>query len=70
MPPKVLIQNLNIYYRQKQALYDVNMEISEKQILAVFGPSNSGVTSLLRSLNRLCDLNPESRIEGRILLDG
>jgi len=70
LPPKVLIQNLNIYYRQKQALYDVNMEISEKQILAVFGPSNSGVTSLLRSLNRLCDLNPETRIEGRILLDG
>ena len=67
---KIIIKNLNFYYNKKQAIYDLNLEIPSNEIMSVFGPSNSGITTLLRSLNRLCDLNPEAHMEGDILLDG
>ena len=70
MKSKISIQNLNFYYNKKQAIYDLNLEIYENKILSVIGPSNGGVTTLLRSLNRLCDLTPGAHAEGRILLDG
>ena len=69
MNPKIIIENLNFYYNKKQAIYDLNLTIPANEILSVFGPSNSGVTTLLRSLNRLCDLNPEAHMDGEILLD-
>jgi len=67
---KISIQNLNFYYKEKQAISGLSLEIEEHKILSVFGPSNSGITTLLRSLNRLYDLVPGARMEGRILLDG
>jgi phosphate transport system ATP-binding protein len=67
---KIIIKGLNFYYKEKQAIRDLNLEISANEILAVFGPANSGITTLLRSLNRLCDLTPGIRLEGEILLDG
>lgn len=68
--PKIVIKNVNFYYNKKQALRDLNLEIPANEIIAIFGPANSGITTLLRSLNRLCDLNPGARMEGEILLDG
>ena len=67
---KIVIKNLNFYFKQKQVIQDLNLEIPSNEILAVLGPANSGITTLLRSLNRLCDLTPEGRIDGEILLDG
>ncbi len=46
------------------------MEIRANEIFALFGPANSGTTTLLRALNRLCDLVPGARLDGEILLDG
>jgi len=46
------------------------MEIQANEIFALFGPANSGTTTLLRALNRLCDLIPGARLGGEILLDG
>ncbi len=46
------------------------MEIRANEIFALFGPANSGTTTLLRALNRLCDLIPGARLDGEILLDG
>ena len=68
--PKIEIKNLNFYYNKKQALYDLNLNIHANEILSIFGPSNSGITTILRSLNRLCDLKPEAHMDGEILLDG
>jgi len=68
--PKIAIKELNFYYGEKRVIRDLNLNIPENEILAVFGPANSGITTLLRSMNRLCELNPEARIEGEILLDG
>ena len=67
---KIDIQGLNFYYKDKQAIYDLTMGVRPNEILSVFGPAGSGITTLLRSLNRLNDLIPEARAEGDILLDG
>ena len=67
---KIVIKGLNFYYQQKQVIKELNLEIPKNEILAVFGPAGSGITTLLRRLNRLCDLTVEARQEGEILLDG
>ena len=67
---KIVIKGLNFYYHQKQVIKELSMEIPKNQILAVFGPANSGITTLLRTLNRLSDLTFGARPEGEILLDG
>jgi phosphate transport system ATP-binding protein len=67
---KIVIKDLNFFYQKKQVIRDFSLEIPGNEILAVFGPANSGTTTFLRTLNRLCDLIPGARMEGEILLDG
>jgi len=67
---KIEIRNLNVFYASKQAIRDFSLDIRANEILSVFGPAGSGITSLLRSLNRLCELIPDVRIDGKILMDG
>jgi len=51
-------------------IHNFSLQIPANEITCVIGPANSGITTLLRSLNRLCDLNPKARAEGEILLNG
>jgi phosphate transport system ATP-binding protein len=67
---KIVIKNLNFYYDDKQVIKDVNMEVHANEIYALFGPANSGTTTLFRAMTRLCDLDRGVRVEGEILLDG
>lgn len=67
---KIEIKGLNFFYEKKQAIFDLDMNIRANEILSVFGPAGSGITTLLRSLNRLCDVIPGVRVEGEILMDG
>jgi len=67
---KLAIKDFNFYYASGQALRDVNLEIKSNEIFAIFGPSRSGKTTLLKSLNRLTDLTAGTRHKGTILLDG
>lgn len=67
---KILIEDLNFYYGEKQVIKELNLEIPKNQIYSIIGPANSGITTLLRTLNRLCDLNAGARQEGEVLLDG
>ena len=67
---KVAIQEWSVWYEALQALRRVALEIRPNEILGIIGPANSGKTSLLRSLNRMNDINPGYRHEGRILLEG
>ena len=67
---KIKIKGLNVFYGKKQVIKDLDMEIAGNEILSVIGPANSGITTLLRTVNRLCDLTPDVRVEGEILLDG
>jgi len=54
-------------YGNKQVLKNINKEIEEKEITAIIGPSGCGKSSLLRCINRMNELIPESRVEGEIL---
>ena len=67
---KISIKNLNFYYQKAQAIIDLSLDVAENEILAVFGPAGSGITTLLRVLNRMGELTPGTRIEGQILMDG
>ncbi|MFT0211771.1 phosphate ABC transporter ATP-binding protein PstB [Pseudomonas sp. F1_0610] len=63
------IPGLNLYYGEKQALYNVQMSIPKKRVTAFIGPSGCGKSTLLRSFNRMNDLVDGCRVEGEILLD-
>ena len=70
MTDKFQIQNLDLYYTNFKALKNVNLNIGKNEITAFIGPSGCGKSTLLKSLNRMNDLVPGCRIEGKILLDG
>ena len=63
-------EHLNLWYTTNHALKDINIELPEKQIIALIGPSGCGKSTFLKSLNRMNDLVDGCRIEGRITLDG
>lgn len=67
---KFLVQELDLYYNQFQALKKVNLDIKEKEITALIGPSGCGKSTFLKTLNRMNDLEEGVRIEGSIALDG
>ena len=67
---KIILQDVNLYYGEFQALKNISLAIPEKQITAFIGPSGCGKSTLLKSLNRMNDLVENCRISGRFLLDG
>jgi len=70
LPVKFEIKDFSFYYNDKCVLQSLNLSIPANEILSILGPANSGITTLLRSLNRLSDLDKGVRIEGDILMDG
>ncbi|MDR9747485.1 phosphate ABC transporter ATP-binding protein PstB [Paenibacillus sp. FSL F4-0087] len=70
MQPIIEINKLNLYYGQFQALKDVSIEIPERAITAFIGPSGCGKSTLLRTLNRMNDRIPGTRIEGKVAVGG
>jgi phosphate transport system ATP-binding protein len=67
---KIEVSAMNFFYGSQQALHDVNMKIREHFVTALIGPSGCGKSTFLRSLNRMNDLIPGTRIEGQVHLDG
>jgi phosphate transport system ATP-binding protein len=66
----IKVENLNLFYGEKQALHGINMEMPKKKVTAYIGPSGCGKSTLLRCINRMNDLVDSARIDGKILLDG
>lgn len=66
---KIVSKNLNLWYGEKQALKDINLEITEREITALIGPSGCGKSTFIRCLNRMNDLVDGVRIEGEVLYD-
>lgn len=64
------IRNVNLWYGEKQALFDVSMPVKRNTITALIGPSGCGKSTLLRSINRMNDLVDGCRVEGKMLFDG
>ena len=65
--PCIDIRNLNFYYVDFQGLKNVNLPIYDKKVTAFIGPSGCGKSTLLRTMNRMYDLYPKQRAEGRIM---
>ncbi|HOD38737.1 MAG TPA: phosphate ABC transporter ATP-binding protein PstB [Candidatus Marinimicrobia bacterium] len=66
---RIQAENVNFYYGDKQTLKNVNMSIFQNRVTAIIGPSGCGKSTFIRLLNRMNDLIPNTRVEGRILLD-
>lgn len=66
----IKVDNLNLFYGNKQALHNVSMEMPRKKVTAYIGPSGCGKSTLLRCINRMNDLVDGVRIDGKILLNG
>lgn len=70
MDVKVAVKDLNLYIGKQHILKNINVEIPTRKITVIMGPSGCGKTTLMKSLNRLTDLNPDVSLTGQILLDG
>ncbi|NVJ61756.1 MAG: phosphate ABC transporter ATP-binding protein [Gammaproteobacteria bacterium] len=64
------VEDLNLFYGEKQALHNINLQIPEKKVTAFIGPSGCGKSTLLRCFNRMNDLVDIARVEGAIKLNG
>jgi phosphate transport system ATP-binding protein len=62
------ISDLNFYYGEHKVLSDINLKVSEKKITAIMGPSGCGKSTLIRTINRMHELVPGTRLEGKLLL--
>ncbi|MDQ4078184.1 MAG: phosphate ABC transporter ATP-binding protein PstB [Chloroflexota bacterium] len=67
---KMAVRDLDFFYGNFQALKDIDLDIKARQITALIGPSGCGKSTFLRTLNRMNDTIPGTRVEGEILLDG
>ena len=66
---KIKVEDLDLYYGEKQALYKVAIDIREKEVTALIGPSGCGKSTFLRTLNRMNDLIDNVKITGSIVID-
>jgi phosphate transport system ATP-binding protein len=67
---KIEVNNLSLYYGEKQALRDITMQIPRNKVTALIGPSGCGKSTFLRSINRMNDLIPSVKITGEMLVEG
>ena len=70
MADKIQVKDLSVFYRQSQALKNVSLSVHDHEVLAITGPTASGKTTLLRTLNRLNDLVYYARHTGQVVIDG
>jgi len=69
-PIKINVEQLSFYYGQKRALEDISLSIRSNLVTAFIGPSGCGKSTFLRTLNRMNDIIPATRVEGPVLIDG
>ncbi|HKF68672.1 MAG TPA: ATP-binding cassette domain-containing protein, partial [Vicinamibacterales bacterium] len=69
-PPKIQVAGMNFYYGQRRALENITLNVQPNQVTAFIGPSGCGKSTFLRSLNRMNDVIPGTRVEGSVQIDG
>ncbi|HBR97895.1 MAG TPA: phosphate ABC transporter ATP-binding protein [Gammaproteobacteria bacterium] len=67
--PKMSTRNCNVFYGDKQAIFDVNLDFGKHSVVALIGPSGCGKSTYLRCLNRMNDTIPICRVMGKLSLD-
>ncbi|MCK4707065.1 MAG: phosphate ABC transporter ATP-binding protein [Gammaproteobacteria bacterium] len=68
--PKFSTRNVDVFYGDKQAIFNASLDIGRNEVIALIGPSGCGKSTYLRTLNRMNDTIPSCRISGDITLDG
>lgn len=66
----IQVENLNFYYGEKQALFDISIEIKPRWVTALIGPSGCGKSTFLRIFNRMNDIIPGVKVEGKVIVTG
>ncbi|RME26008.1 MAG: phosphate ABC transporter ATP-binding protein [Candidatus Zixiibacteriota bacterium] len=67
---KMTAEHANFFYGENQVLFDVSMNVRENKVTALIGPSGCGKSTFLRTLNRMNETIPGTRMDGRVTLDG
>ena len=70
MGSKLSVQELDVWFGSKQALKRISLDMPEKRVTAIIGPSGCGKSTLIRAFNRMNDLTPGAKLQGKVLLDG
>jgi len=68
--PKMSVSNVDVFYADKQAIFGVDLDIANNEVISMIGPSGCGKSTLLRCLNRMNDTIPICRVTGELTLDG
>src|SRR5438093_2469501 len=68
-PARVIIRNLTFHYVRAPALHNISLEVPERLVMAFIGPSGCGKSTFLRTLNRMNDVIPGTKVEGEVLID-
>ncbi|MHC1755427.1 MAG: phosphate ABC transporter ATP-binding protein PstB [Methanosarcina sp.] len=67
--PQIKVENLNLWYGEKQALKNISMHIPKNSVTALIGPSGCGKSTFIRCLNRMNDLIKNCRVEGKVSIE-
>tara|TARA_B100001939_G_C16766290_1_gene540570 strand:+ start:49 stop:807 length:759 start_codon:yes stop_codon:yes gene_type:complete len=70
MKNKIVANKVSVFYGPKQALFDVDLNIAEKQVTALIGPSGCGKSTFIRCINRMNDVIDICKVDGNIEIDG
>ncbi|MFF4418505.1 phosphate ABC transporter ATP-binding protein PstB [Streptosporangium sp. NPDC001559] len=70
MSQQIQVSSLDAYYGKHKAIEDISMTIEPQSITAFIGPSGCGKSTFLRTLNRMHEVIPGARVDGKVLLDG
>ena len=68
--PKFSTRNVDVFYGDKQAIFDASLDIGRNEVIAMIGPSGCGKSTFLRALNRMNDTIASCRVSGELSLDG
>ena len=68
--PRMTCRNVDVYYGEKQAIFDVSLDVGKNQVISMIGPSGCGKSTFLRCLNRMNDTIDICRVTGQIKMDG
>ena len=69
MAKRIEVSGLNVYYGDFKAVEDVSMTVEPRSVTAFIGPSGCGKSTFLRTLNRMHEVIPGARVEGKVMLD-
>lgn len=68
--PKMQAKDVDVFYGEKQAIYNVTLDVAKNEVVAMIGPSGCGKSTFLRCLNRMNDTIPTCKVSGDITLEG